>query len=44
MGRTPEEKTLEFKDGSGNKKTIKVMTFPWEELNYVDKVKKAFKL
>jgi len=44
MGRTPEEKTLEFKDGSGNKIKIKVTTFPWEELNYVDKVKKAFKL
>ena len=44
MGRTPEEKTLEFKDGSGNKKKVKVTTFPWEELNYVDKVKKAFKI
>ena len=44
MGRNPEEKTLEFKDGSGNKKKVKVTTFPWEKLDYTDKVKKAFKL
>jgi S-adenosylmethionine synthetase len=44
MGRQPEEKTLEFKDGSGNKKKVKVTTFPWEKLDYTDKVKKAFKL
>lgn len=44
MGRTPEEKTVEFKDGSGNTKKIKVKTFPWEELDYVDKIKKEFKL
>ena len=44
MGRISEEKVFEFKDGSGNKKKVKVTTFPWEQLNYVDKVKKAFKL
>lgn len=44
MGRNSEEKTLEFKDGSGNKKKVKVTTFPWEILDYTDKVKKAFKL
>jgi S-adenosylmethionine synthetase len=44
MGRTPEKKTLTFKDGSGTTKTMKVETFTWEKLDYVDKVKKAFKL
>jgi S-adenosylmethionine synthetase len=44
MGRTPEKKTLTFKDGSGKTKTMKVETFTWEKLDYVDKVKKAFKL
>ena len=44
MGRTPEVKKLSFKDGSGNVKTIKVETFPWEKLDYVDKIQKAFKL
>jgi len=43
MGRTPEKKTLEFKDGSGNIKKVKVETFPWEKLDYVTKVKRAFK-
>ena len=44
MGRTPEEKTLSFKDGSGNTKKVKVKTFPWEELDYVEKIKKEFKI
>lgn len=44
MGRTPEEKTLTFKDGSGNTKKVKVKTFPWEELDYVEKIKKEFKI
>lgn len=44
MGRTPEVKKLSFKDGSDNVKTIKVETFPWEKLDYVEKIKKAFKL
>ena len=44
MGRTPEKKSLTFKDGSGRTKTMKVETFTWEKLDYVDKVKKAFKL
>ena len=42
MGRTPEIKTVEFVDGSGNKKSMEVKTFTWEELDYVDKVKAAF--
>jgi len=44
MGR--ECKTIEktFTDGTGKSKTVKVKLFPWEELNYVAKVKKDFKL
>lgn len=44
MGRTPETKTVTFKDGSGNVKEMEVRTFTWEELDYVDKVKSAFGL
>ncbi len=44
MGRTPEIKTVSFKDGSQQVKTMEVETFTWEKLDYVDKVKKAFKL
>ncbi|OAV44808.1 methionine adenosyltransferase [Lewinella sp. 4G2] len=44
MGRTPEKKTLTFKDGSGTTKTIKVETFTWEKLDYVKRVQKAFKI
>ncbi len=43
MGRVPEKKTLTFTDGSGNSKSVKVETFPWEKLDYVAKVKRAFK-
>lgn len=44
MGRTPEKKKLTFVDGSGKKKTMTVETFTWEKLDYVKKVKKAFKI
>jgi S-adenosylmethionine synthetase len=44
MGRTSEVKEVIFKDGSGTVKKIKVTTFPWEILDYVDKIKKEFKL
>ena len=44
MGRESEVKTLEFEDGSGKKKKIKVTTFPWEILDHQDKIKKAFGL
>jgi S-adenosylmethionine synthetase len=44
MGRTSEKKTLSFKDGSGKVKAIKVETFPWEKLDAVNDVKKAFGL
>lgn len=42
MGRTSETKTVSFKDGSGNIKTMEVETFTWEKLDYVDKIKAAF--
>jgi len=44
MGRTTEIVEKEFKDGSGKTKKMKVKLFPWEELDYVVKVKKAFGL
>jgi S-adenosylmethionine synthetase len=44
MGR--EHKVIEkiFNKGKQNEKKIKVELFPWEKLDYVDAVKKAFKL
>ncbi|NUM49970.1 MAG: methionine adenosyltransferase [Flavobacteriales bacterium] len=44
MGRKTETVTKLFTDGSGHTKTMKVKLFPWEELNYVDKIKKEFGL
>lgn len=44
MGRASEKKTLAFKDGSGNVVEHEVETFPWEKLDYVDKIKSAFGL
>lgn len=44
MGRTPEIKKLTFTNGSGEKKEQTVKTFPWEELNYVDIIRKDFHL
>lgn len=44
MGRSPEIMEKSFTDGSGKRKTLKVELFPWEKLNYVDKIKKTFKL
>jgi S-adenosylmethionine synthetase len=44
MGRESEIKEVIFKDGSGTTKKMKVETFTWEKLDYVVKIKKAFKL
>jgi S-adenosylmethionine synthetase len=44
MGRACVQVQKEFKDASGQVKNIDVKLFPWEELNYVDKVKAAFDL
>jgi len=43
MGRKTETKEKVFNKGKSNEKKIKVKLFPWEELNYVDKLKAAFK-
>lgn len=44
MGRIPEKKTVEFKDGSGKIKKVKVETFTWEKLDKVADIKKAFNI
>lgn len=44
MGRTPETVTKEFKSADGKSKTVEVELFTWEKLDFVDKVKAAFKL
>jgi S-adenosylmethionine synthetase len=44
MGRACVKVQKEFKDASGQVRNIDVKLFPWEELNYVDKVKKEFGL
>ncbi len=44
MGRKPQKKTVKFVDGAGKEKTMKVETFTWEKLDYVSKIKKAFKI
>ncbi len=44
MGRESEQKTLTFVLPSGQKEKYKVETFTWEKLDYVEKLKKAFKL
>lgn len=42
MGRTPMEVEKVFRDGAGKEKRIKVKLFPWEELDFVPKLQKAF--
>lgn len=44
MGRPAQTVTKVFNDGNGKQKKMKVKLFPWEELDYVAKIKKAFKL
>lgn len=44
MGRKNEVVSKTFKNVDGTSKTIDVELFTWEKLDYVDKVKKAFKL
>ena len=44
MGRTPETVTKTFKAPGGHEKTVTVELFTWEKLDFVDKVKAAFKL
>lgn len=44
MGRQPQVVEKTFKDGSGRVIKMKVKLFPWEELDYVEKIHKAFGL
>jgi S-adenosylmethionine synthetase len=44
MGRDPQIVTKEFKSGDGKTKKVKVELFTWEKLDYVTKVKKAFRI
>jgi len=44
MGRTNEIVTKQFKSPDGKIKEVKVELFTWEKLDFVDKVKKAFKI
>ncbi len=44
MGREPQTVNKTFKSASGKSKVMKVELFTWEKLDYVAKVKKAFKL
>jgi S-adenosylmethionine synthetase len=44
MGREPQEVTKTFRAYDGKTKTVQVELFTWEKLDYVAKVKEAFKL
>jgi S-adenosylmethionine synthetase len=44
MGREPRVVEKVFNKGKKSEIKVKVELFPWEKLDYVDKVKKAFKL
>lgn len=44
MGRKNEIVTKQFKSPDGKIKEVKVELFTWEKLDFVDKVKKAFKI
>ena len=44
MGREPRIVEKIFNAGKKSEKKVKVELFPWEKLNYVDQVRKAFKI
>ena len=44
MGRRNETVTKSFKSPDGKLKTMRVELFTWEKLDYVTKVKNAFKI
>ncbi len=44
MGRKSEIKNVSFTSITGEVKEMEVKTFPWEELNRVDDIKKAFNI
>lgn len=44
MGRKPRVVVKVFKNGSGMEKKVQVKLFPWEELDYVEKIRQDFEL
>ena len=44
MGRQPRRVEKVFNAGKANEIKMKVDLFPWEKLDYVDQVKKAFRI
>ena len=44
MGRETEIVEKHFETGDGKKKSMKVELFTWEKLDYIDKIKKVFKI
>lgn len=44
MGRATEVVTKSFKSPEGRELTMNVKLFPWEELNFVNEIKKSFNL
>jgi S-adenosylmethionine synthetase len=44
MGREPKIVKKTFTNGDGSVKEMEVELFPWEKLDYVNKIKEAFKL
>jgi S-adenosylmethionine synthetase len=44
MGRKNEMKKKVFNEGKDNEKKVTVELFTWEKLDYVDKIRKAFKI
>jgi S-adenosylmethionine synthetase len=44
MGRTPKVVEKIFNLGKKNEKKVKVELFPWEKLDYIDQVRKAFRI
>jgi S-adenosylmethionine synthetase len=44
MGRTPEIVEKVFNKGKANEKRMKVELFPWEKLDFVEKIRKEFRL
>jgi len=44
MGRNPEKIKKEFTAADGSKINVEVELFPWEKLDYVEKIKSSFEL
>jgi S-adenosylmethionine synthetase len=42
MGRKAEKITKEFTSADGKNISVEVELFPWEKLDYVDKIKAGF--